>query len=219
MHLFDFHYTSNRATTGKIEQTNPQEVRVSHHFKSSQNWKSHMIDDVLNFWFNQLTKKDWWEKSAELDNQISDQFGGLHQRALASELFSWRESAKGALAEIIVLDQFSRNIYRDDWRAFAADPLALALAQEAVRKGQDKVLEKQQRHFLYMPYMHSESQLIHEVALPLFKRLEDEDILNFELRHKEIIGRFGRYPHRNKILNRPSTIAETEFLKTPNSSF
>ena len=70
-----------------------------------------------------------------------------------------------------------------------------------------------------MPYMHSESQLIHEVALPLFKRLEDEDILNFELRHKEIIGRFGRYPHRNKILNRPSTIAETEFLKTPNSSF
>ncbi len=178
-----------------------------------------MYKDVLSFWFEELTPKEWWVKSEELDREIKQRFETLHKKALASELFNWRQTSNGALAEIIVLDQFSRNIFRDQPGAFAADPLALALAQQAIAKGQDKDLTKQQRHFLYMPYMHSESRIIHEQAVELFKSLSDEDTLNFEIRHKDIIEKFGRYPHRNEILGRTSTEEEIAFLKTPGSSF
>ena len=118
-----------------------------------------------------------------------------------------------------MLDQFSRNIYRDDARSFASDTLALALAQEAVASGADQSLSAVERSFLYMPYMHSESAAIHIVAMQLFDQPGLESNLEFEKRHKAIIDRFGRYPHRNAVLGRASTPEEVEFLKQPGSSF
>jgi len=134
-------------------------------------------------------------------------------------LFDWRSNALGRLAEIIVLDQFSRNIFRDQSSAFAWDAQALVLAQEAVTAGALEQLESSQQAFLIMPYMHSESKMIHEQAIKLFSRPGLEFNLDFEKRHKVIIDRFGRYPHRNEILGRQSTAEEQEFLKQPGSAF
>jgi uncharacterized protein (DUF924 family) len=123
------------------------------------------------------------------------------------------------MAEVIVLDQFSRNMYRGTALAFACDTMALVLAQESVRVGADLALVPQQRAFMYMPYMHSESAVIHRVAERLFATQAPEDNLKAELQHKAIIDRFGRYPHRNKILGRESTVDEIAFLQLPGSSF
>lgn len=179
-----------------------------------------MIDDVLSFWFKELTPKQWWEKSDDLDKQIKNRFLKLHNKAIRGELFSWREDARGKLAEIIVLDQFSRNIYRDQKESFAYDPMALALAQELVRNKHDESLSDTEVAFAYLPYMHSESKLIHEEAVKLYSSREGlSNNLDFELKHKAIIDRFGRYPHRNSILGRESSQEETDFLKTPGSAF
>jgi len=174
---------------------------------------------VLDFWFSELSPKQWWVKDPQLDREIERRFGAVHAAACAGELYHWRVSARGRLAEIIVLDQFSRNIYRDSGRAFAADPLALVLAQEAVVADADAGLAVSECLFLYMPYMHSESLLIHDEALRLFARPGLEDNLNFDHRHRDIIARFGRYPHRNALLGRESTAEELEFLQQPGSSF
>ena len=174
---------------------------------------------VLDFWFSEIPPQWWWKQDAAFDTMIAARFEALLESAKAGELYEWRKAAPGALAEIIVLDQFSRNIHRDDTRAFAQDATALVLAQEAVRRGLDAQLAATQRHFLYMPYMHSESRRIHEDAVRLFAALGDADTLDFELRHKAIVDRFGRYPHRNALLGRTSTREEIEFLKTPGSSF
>lgn len=174
---------------------------------------------ILHFWFEEIQPSAWWKKDSALDALIAARFGAVLDSARAGELYAWRESAEGALAEVIVLDQFSRNIFRDDTRAFAQDALALVLAQEAVRRGLDRDLPAQRRHFLYMPYMHSESRAIHVEAQGLFKALGDASVLEFELRHKAIIDRFGRYPHRNALLGRTSTPEEIAFLATPGSAF
>lgn len=131
----------------------------------------------------------------------------------------WRGNAAGRLAEVIVLDQFSRNIFRDQPESFASDPLALALAQEAIAAGALAELPLEEKKFLLMPYMHSESRRIHEEAVELFSELGDSSTLRFEQRHKEIIDRFDRYPHRNAILGRTSTPEEVEFLSQPGSAF
>lgn len=178
-----------------------------------------MLEQVLAFWFEEITPKEWWQKSDDFDRLIETRFGQLHAQAVQGELFQWRETAAGRLAEVIVLDQFSRNIYRDKPEAFAADATALVLAQEAVALGQDKALDETPRAFLYMPYMHSESRVIHAVAVELFNQTGMENNYQFELRHKEIVDRFGRYPHRNDILGRESTVEEIAFLQTPGSSF
>jgi uncharacterized protein (DUF924 family) len=172
-------------------------------------------DDVLTSWFHEITPKQWWATSNDLDKEIESRFGDLHYAARRSELYGWRESAKGRLAEQIVLDQFSRNIYRNHPNAFAYDSLALALAQTAITGNADHKLDINQRAFFYMPYMHSESLMIHEV----FCQLGMEANLQFELRHKEIIYRFGRYPHRNVILGSTSTPEEIDFLKNAGLSF
>ena len=148
-----------------------------------------------------------------------ERFSELHARAGRSELFEWRREPRGRLAEIIVLDQFSRNIYRGDARAYANDTVALALAQEAVAAEADRTLGPEERVFLYMPFMHSESRLIHEIAERLFKECGPKSNYDFELRHKAIIDRFGRYPHRNATLGRQSTAEELAFLAEPGSSF
>lgn len=176
-------------------------------------------DDILTFWFNDLRPEQWFTKDVQLDALIRKRFSGIHQAARHLELFSWRNTAYGRLAEIIVLDQFSRNIYRNQPQAFAQDDVALALAQEAVTHSADLQLSPAERGFLYMPYMHSESAVIHEQAVILFNQLGLESNYEFELKHKAIIDRFGRYPHRNAILGRLSTEKELAFLQTEGSSF
>ncbi len=175
--------------------------------------------NILHFWFETLTDKQHFAKDAALDEMIRTRFGETLGAATRCELFAWRSAPEGALAEIIVLDQFSRNVYRDTPRAFAQDGLALALAQVLVASGQDSYLNARQRRFAYMPYMHSESALIHAQAVQLFTQPGLEDGLSFELRHQVIIDRFGRFPHRNALLGRVSSAEETAFLSEPGSSF
>lgn len=175
--------------------------------------------DVLAFWFDALKPRQWFFRDARLDEEIARRFGALLAAAARCELWAWRDSDDGRLAEIIVLDQFSRNIHRGTPQAFANDPLALALAQEAVARGVDRRLEARRRAFLYMPYMHSESLAIHARALELFDQPGLEDNLKAERQHHAILLRFGRYPHRNAILGRTSSAEELAFLATPGSSF
>ena len=174
---------------------------------------------ILSFWFEEIDAKQWWAKIDDFDRLITQRFGTLHAAAARCELSHWRDTPQGRLAEVIVLDQFSRNMYRDKPQSFACDPLALALAQHAVSLQADLALPPEQRAFLYMPYMHSESPLIHTNALTLFSQSGLENALPSEIRHKAIVERFGRYPHRNAILGRPSSAEEIEFLETPSSSF
>ena len=147
---------------------------------------------ILHFWFEELTAKQHFVKDSALNGTIRARFGDLLAAAARCELFAWRATAQGRLAEIIVLDQFSRNVYRDTPRAFAQDALALVLAQELVASGQDRSLPVAQRIFAYMPTMHSESALVHTQAVALFTQPGIQDNLNFEMRHKAIIHRFGR---------------------------
>jgi uncharacterized protein (DUF924 family) len=178
-----------------------------------------MHDGVLSFWFEELEPAQWWRADPAVDDTIRARFAVTHRAALAGELWPWRDTPAGRLAEVIVLDQFSRNLHRGTPGAFAADPMALALAQESVRCGADQALPPPQRAFLYMPYMHSESALVHREAERLFRAHAPEDNLKAELQHKAIIDRFGRYPHRNAILGRPSTEEEQAFLQLPGSRF
>lgn len=176
-------------------------------------------NDIIHFWFDEIAPKTWWQKDSCFDNGIKKRFGKIHAAAIQGELETWRLTAEGRLAEIIVLDQFSRNIYRDTQLAFAYDATALVLAQEAIRIGADQQVDFDKRSFFYMPYMHSESTHIHNTAIKLFAQAGAEFNYEFELKHKAIIDRFGRYPHRNAILDRESSPEETAFLTQPDSSF
>jgi uncharacterized protein (DUF924 family) len=175
--------------------------------------------EVIDFWFGTLTPKQWWARDPELDRTIAGRFGSLLERAARCELHTWRRTPHGRLAEVIVLDQFPRNIHRDTPKAFAFDPLALALAQETVARGDDAALMPIERVFLYLPYMHSESATIQELSVKLYQRNGLADNLDFAHRHKAIIDRFGRYPHRNESLGRCSTPEELAFLQEPGSRF
>lgn len=174
---------------------------------------------VTAFWFEEIDRKKWWKKDQAFDRLIRERFGDIHRAATRCELSKWRREPLGRLAEIIVLDQFSRNIFRGLPQAFAQDTLALALAQEALTRKADKEVDSDQRFFFYMPFMHSESATIHEQAVNLFAEKGMESSLDYELRHKAIIDKYGRYPHRNEILGRESTLEELEFLKQPGSAF
>ena len=176
-------------------------------------------ETLLDFWFNELERKQWYVQDSEVDHLIIERFLPVHSQAASGELYDWRSTIDGRLAEIIILDQFSRNIFRDKPEAFATDALALILSQEAISTPEKDALPNERRAFLYMPFMHSESKAIHEIALQLFSEPGVEGNLDFELRHKTIIDRFGRYPHRNKVLGRSSTPEEIEFLKEEGSSF
>lgn len=178
-----------------------------------------MHSEILRFWFDEIDPSQWWKKDDDFDRALTARFADIHARAARCELFDWRVTPQGRLAEIIVLDQFSRNMFRDSPLAFAQDALALALAQVAIAAGADEALNPVERSFLYMPFMHSESLLIHEIAVDLFQRNGIKGNLDFEIKHKYIIERFGRYPHRNRVLGRASTAEEIEFLKQPGSGF
>lgn len=170
------------------------------------------IHTILNFWFNTLSPAEWWKKDADLDASIASRFSSIHHQATQGELFDWRETAEGCLAEVIILDQFSRNIFRNNPQSFAYDGQALILAQETIRRRLDKSLPTMQRAFLYLPFMHSESLVIHQLALSLFSQPGLESEFKFEQQHAEIIQRFGRYPYRNNILARVCTEEEKIFI-------
>lgn len=174
---------------------------------------------VLDFWFVDHGGDDWFSGSAAFDAKVSDRFYLTLKQAEHGELFEWRDTPQGRLAEIIVLDQFSRQLYRGSGDAFKNDAMALTLAQEAVAQGLDTLLNEKQQQFLYMPYMHSESLIIHEQALGLFRRL-GEEILKFEEGHLALIKRFGRFPKRNAALDRTSTPDELAYIAdTPDTMF
>lgn len=198
------------------------------------------INRVLRFWFGDLKeneapseahRKMWWIKDPENDNRIKDIFGNDLRLAIVGELDDWKKSSEGSLALIILLDQFSRNIYRDTNKAFSQDEMSLQICTEGIDNGFDKELHPVKRIFFYMPLMHSESMDMQEKSLECFSGLaqeftEPESIAStvsnsyqYALRHYEIIKRFGRYPHRNEILGRESTTEEIEFLSEPGSSF
>jgi len=178
-----------------------------------------MYRQILKFWFEEIKPVSWWKKDEAFDALLVERYADLHRQARNCELYEWRKAPEGRLAEIILLDQFSRNMFRDSALAFATDSMSLALAQEAVAAGADEPLSSVQRSLLYMPYMHSESLVIHDVAVELFRKNGIESNLNFEFKHKKIIEQFGRYPHRNKLLGRESTPDEIRFLTQPGSSF
>jgi uncharacterized protein (DUF924 family) len=177
-----------------------------------------MYNAILSFWFEEAEPM-WWTADPEFDRQIKDRFYHLLHQAALGELFSWRKEPNGRLAEIIVLDQFSRNIYRNTPAAYTQDPMALVLAQEAVSAGVYHSLSLVERGFLFLPYMHSESKQIHVQAETLYREHAAPYNYQFELEHKAIIDRFGRYPHRNQVLGRSSSEDEIEFLKQPGSGF
>ncbi len=177
------------------------------------------VHDVLSFWFEELTPRQHFAKDAALDALIGERFGATLAAAARGELHAWRADARGRLAEILVLDQFPRNIHRDTPLAFAHDAQALALAQDLVAQALDRDLPPPQRAFAYMPYMHSEALAVHAQAVPLFSQPGLEGNLRFLQQHTAILAQFGRYPHRNAVLGRVSTPEELAFLQQPGSSF
>jgi uncharacterized protein (DUF924 family) len=178
-----------------------------------------MYQQIIEFWFEEIEPATWWKRDEAFDALLLERFSDVHVRASRCELFRWREHPEGRLAEIIVLDQFSRNMFRGTAMAFSTDAMALTLAQEAIACAADQALTPVQRSFLYLPFMHSESLQIHEIAIELYHKNGIEENLDFELKHKAIIERFGRYPHRNEVLGRQSTAEEIAFLTQPGSSF
>ena len=175
----------------------------------------HRAEEVLSFWFGQEAKR-WFEKNATFDSEIRSRFLPLYDELVADD--AWLSQPRDCLARIIVLDQFPRNMFRGTPRAFAADPLALAAAKHAVGNGFDRNLQLVEKQFVYLPFEHSESLADQERACQLMKAL-NEDLYDWAIRHKRIIERFGRFPHRNEILGRKSTPEEIEFLKQPGSGF
>ena len=172
------------------------------------------INRILHFWFNELaTPVDWFRRNPDVDAAVSQRFGVLHARAAAGALGAWAARADGALARILLLDQFSRNIYRDDPRAFAADSLARAAARNAVARRFDMIAGPDARAFFYMPFMHSEALADQDLCVALFKaRLPGGFSLPYAIEHRDIVRRFGRFPHRNAVLGRASTPMETQYL-------
>ena len=184
------------------------------------NFLSMEYTNILKFWFEELRSKDHFMKSKMLDTQIKERFGVVHAEIVAGKHEDWCTTAEGTLAYVIVLDQFSRNMFRDTAESFEHDAQALRAAREGVAQSFDVALSNAERVFLYMPYMHSEEGEAHEEAVTLFQKLENKTTLEYELLHKKIIDQFGRYPHRNTILGRITTPEEQSFMDTDaHSSF
>jgi len=192
-------------------------------------------EDILVFWFGNEPKQplknaaQWWQKDPDFDQKVKEHFEAPLQQAIRGELESWRADARTCLAYIILTDQFSRNMYRDTPQMFAQDALALAACLHGMEQGQDRELTSVQCWFFYMPMMHSEDWKIQQRAVQSFRDLADhaepafkETLANaydFAVKHAAIVERFGRFPHRNKLLGRESTAEERAFLKQPGSSF
>jgi uncharacterized protein (DUF924 family) len=197
-----------------------------------------MSEDVLTFWFGTLDANGcadashaerWWKKNLAFDDELRQRFGPLHEAVANGDHDDWLKAPRGRLAYVIVLDQFSRNMFRDSPRMYAYDDLALAAARNGVVADADKELRHDERIFLYMPFQHSEDLADQELAVALFERMTEgltgealkraQDNAGYAKRHRDIVKRFGRFPHRNRILGRATTQEEAQFLTEPNSSF
>jgi uncharacterized protein (DUF924 family) len=176
-------------------------------------------EEILNFWFKDCKPEQWFKKNEDFDQMIENRFSSAIENAIAGNLGNWEESETGCLALIILLDQFTRNVFRDTPRAFAGDKRALALSQLCCDKDYLTNPDVQRRQFMLMPMMHSENLAVQDAALPLFKKYASGKDYEYAEKHRDIIARFGRFPHRNEILGRKSTNEELEFLKLPGSSF
>jgi len=185
--------------------------------------------EILEFWFSDRARPLWFEKDPDFDAEIRRRFAATHEAARTGRLASWEGAAESSLALVIVLDQFPRNMFRGTARAFSTDALARAAADRAIGRGFDQAVEFDRRRFFYLPFEHSENLADQRRSVALFRALLDaapdhwrEEMqvqLDYAERHLEIIERFGRFPHRNRILGRETTPEEAEFLKGPNSSF
>lgn len=185
--------------------------------------------EVLDFWFGAPgsaergnTRALWFTKSDATDTLIRTRFGNAVDAALRGELDHWSQDLQGALALIVLLDQFTRNIHRDTPRAFAGDAAALALAQRLTDTGLDRQLSLRERWFVYMPFEHAEDLPMQERSVALFRQLADEGLaepLDWAIKHRDVVARFGRFPHRNAVLGRPTTPEEEGFLRQPGSRF
>jgi len=188
-------------------------------------------DAVLDFWFGApgssdfgSARKAWFSKDAAFDATVRERFGALVERALRGELEAWTHAPRSALAQILLLDQFTRNAFRGTARAFAGDARALAAASRMVGSRQDEALPPLMRAFVYLPFEHAEGRAMQDEAVRLFTKLvgeapEHADMLDYAHRHRAVIARFGRFPHRNEILGRRSTAEEVAFVKQPGSAF
>ncbi|MGB6603850.1 MAG: DUF924 family protein [Steroidobacteraceae bacterium] len=176
------------------------------------------VGQVIHFWFEELTEADWFGKSDSVDVRIRERFLTLHERLVTHDGLGATEP-RPILAVVIVLDQFSRNLFRDSPRAYSADSIARRLARTAIERGFDIAMTRQERLFLYLPFEHSEDRADQAFSLNLVKQLGREGWTHFAVKHKAIIDQFGRFPHRNAVLNRPSTADEIAFLKEPKNSF
>ena len=176
-------------------------------------------EEILNFWFKDCKPDQWFKINEDFDQMIENRFSSAIENAIAGNLGNWEESETGCLALIILLDQFTRNDFRDTPQAFAGDKRALALSQLCCDKDYLTNPDVQRRQFMLMPMMHSENLAVQDAALPLFKKYASGKDYEYAEKHRDIIVRFGRFPHRNVILGRKSTYEELEFLKQPGSSF
>jgi uncharacterized protein (DUF924 family) len=189
------------------------------------------IEEILTFWFDEIRDEPayfeeyaprWFVQNADFDQQIVQRFQTDYELAAQGQLTHWTETARGGLALILVLDQFPRNMFRNDPRAFATDPLAQQIAEQMIATGFDQQLRLAERYFVYVPFMHSENRAHQQRSVMLFQQLAEERAYfdtSYAVRHREVIDRFGRFPHRNAILGRVSTPEELEFLKQFGSSF
>jgi uncharacterized protein (DUF924 family) len=186
--------------------------------------------EVLDFWFGREGepgygefREAWFRKDPAFDADVTERFADLYEEAVAGGLDGWRDEARSCLALVIVLDQFPRNMFRGDGRTHAADGVALESSKYALEHALDRELPAFQKMFLYMPFMHSENREDQRRSVELFQLLADEpgapDVTSYAVGHREIVERFGRFPHRNGILDRETTPEEAEFLKTEGSSF
>jgi len=170
------------------------------------------VDEVLRFWFEQLSEAQWWEQDDAVDAQIHDRFLALHERLTPQVDYSLN-TPRSLLAAVIVLDQFSRNLFRRTPRAYAADPIARRLARSAIERGFDSSLTVLERQFLYLPFEHSEDGADQQLSVELFTALGNDEWTRYAIEHNEVIDRYGRFPHRNAVLGRRSTPDEVELLK------
>ncbi len=170
-------------------------------------------DDVLNFWFVEHGPEDWFAGKAEFDTKIAEAFSQTHAHVAKGEAWEWRAKPSGRLAEIIVLDQFSRQLFRNSPVAFEQDKMALVLAQEMVGQGLDMKFEQPKRGFIYLPFMHAELAAIQSASVRLYEALGDEDQLKYAIAHRETVDRFGRFPFRNAPLGRQSTKEELAYME------
>ncbi|WP_448204316.1 DUF924 family protein [Azospirillum sp. sgz302134] len=179
-----------------------------------------LIDEIVDFWFDEAMKPYWFKRSDSFDRTVRDTLLPHHEAAAEGRFDHWMDDVDGCLALCVLLDQVPRNVFRGSARAFATDSKALAVARHVIEQGFDLECNADERTFLYLPFEHQEDRDCQTLSCTLFReRIGDEEVVRFAERHREIIERFGRFPHRNAVLGRESTPEEAAFLLEPNSSF